>query len=130
MTSITQLSWASLAVQPVPPDTYQPVRRKVIDAGNSSSKLASAYKKDRLWHVLIAWLDRDTTVELVNEHLEMNEIQVSWVSELTPREERQKNSAAFRVSFNNSTKDAIFDPLLWLSKIEIRDWCFKSADNS
>ena len=53
MTNISQSSRASLAAQPVHPDAYQPVRRKVIGAVNSSSKLASSYKKDRLWHVFI-----------------------------------------------------------------------------
>ena len=74
MTNITQPSWASQAAQPVPTGAYQPARRKSIAAGNSSSKLTSAYKKNRLWHVLIGRLDRDTTAQFVSKHLDMNPI--------------------------------------------------------
>ena len=41
-------------------------------------------------HVFIGRLDKDTTVELVSEHVETNGIQVSRVSQLTSREEWQK----------------------------------------
>ena len=96
----------------MPAGAYQTVRRKVVSSSCSTSKLASAYKKDRLWHVFIGRLDKDTTETFVAEHLEMNGISVSKVSQLSPREEWQKRSAAFRVSFAYSAKDAIFEPPL------------------
>ena len=46
-------SWASLVSQSVPAGAYQLVRRKVVGSGSATSKLASAYKKDQLWHIFI-----------------------------------------------------------------------------
>ena len=57
----------------------------------------------------------------------MNGISVSKVSQLSPRENWQKRSAAFRVSFAYSAKDDIFEPSLWRSGVQIRDWYFKST---
>ena len=110
----------------MPAGAYQPVRRKVVGCGSSTSKLASAYK-DQLWHAFIGRLDKDTTESFVSERLEMNGISISKVSQLSPREDWQKRSAAFRVSFACSAKDAIFEPSLWPSGIETRDWYFKST---
>ena len=54
----------------------------------------------------------------------MNGMSVSMVSQLSSREEWQKKSAVFRVSFAYSVKDCIFELSLWPSDMI---WYFKST---
>ena len=116
-----QQSWALLVSQPVPPGAYQLVHRTMVGSGSSTSKLASAYRKNLIWNVLFLPSDKDTTESFVDKHIEMNGISVSKVSQLSPSEEWQKRSAAFMVSFAYYAKYAIFELSLWPSGVEIHD---------
>ena len=108
-----------------PPTQIQSIRRKVLRTGNSASKLTSALK-DKLWHVFLGRLDKETSETDITEHLEASEIKVSKVSQLLPQKDWQKQRAAFHVFVELSSKEDIFNLWLWPANVIVCDWYFKS----
>ena len=82
-------------------------------------------EKDRTWHVFVGGLNKSTSEKDLQEHLAENNINVIRVTQMKPREDWQKQSAAVHVSIAFINREAVFEPLLWPSSVTILDWYFK-----
>ena len=80
----TKVLWSAIMSQP--PTQIQPIQRKVLGTGNSTSKLTLA-SKDKLWHVFLGRLDKETLEIDITEHLEASRIKMSKVFQLLPQKD-------------------------------------------
>jgi hypothetical protein len=105
-------------------------RRSVVGSrrvSGSSAKI-TASSENKLWHIYIGRLGKDTTEEDLKSYLEDNSIIVSEVRKLKATQDWQQKSSAYRVSIAFSCKDIVMDDKLWPNNVDVRDWFFKPKD--
>ena len=98
-------SWTSVVQQSAALGSSKP-RRKVTGLSKMSLKITSN-EKDRAWHVFVGGLNKSTSEKDLQEHIEENSINVIRVTQMKPREDCQKQSAAFHISIVFTDREAV-----------------------